>query len=100
MGAASLLLILPERAIQAAGEEWPQIAQSRGERVVKKKGSFEVTISSQQDWQIVEPNLRKLCAAILRGRETIREQQIVAERRQALEEESSNAENGKLLSVG
>jgi hypothetical protein len=76
----SLLLILQQRAIQAAGEEWLQIEQAWGQRVLWRKSTVEVRIGSQQDFQIVEPNLRRFCAAILRGRENAKEEEITAER--------------------
>jgi hypothetical protein len=88
----SLLLTLQERATQAAGEDWAQIAKSWGARVVKRKGYFEVKIASEEDWKLMEPDLRKLCSAILRGRKIVREQQVVAER-QGVNEELSDAGN-------
>jgi hypothetical protein len=90
----SLLLTLQERATQAAGACWSQISQTWAGRLVKKKGYCEVRISSQQDWQTIEPDFKKLCTAILQGRKIAQEEKIVAER-QELEGNMDASGNGQ-----
>jgi hypothetical protein len=86
----SLLLTLQERAALAAGKDWVEIAKLWGGRVVKRKGYIEVKIASADDWKTVEPEVKRLCSAIVRGRNSMREQQIVTERQEGL----SDAEAG------
>jgi hypothetical protein len=52
--------------------------------VAKKKGYVEVKIASANDWKMVELNAKRLCSAIVRGRNSMREQQIVTERQEGL----------------
>ena len=89
----ALLLILQERATQAAGASWPDIARAWGARVVQRKGYSEVKISSLDDWKTVEPDIKKLIAAIVRGRKLMQEQQVVSER-QSLQEAGDSAGDG------
>ena len=81
----SMLLSLQERAIQAAGQEWAAMSQAWGTRVIQRKGYVDVRITSGDDWQHLEPDLRRLCAAIVEGRKSLQEkslqeQKAVAER--------------------
>jgi hypothetical protein len=85
----ALLLTLYERAIQAAGLCWSQVSQVWADRIAKKKGYFEVKISSQQDWQAMGPDFRTLCASILQGRKEAQEQRVTAEQ-QEFEAAASN----------
>jgi Holliday junction resolvase-like predicted endonuclease len=82
----SLLLTLQERAALAAGKDWLEIEKSWGTRVLKKRGYIEVKIASVDDWKLLELDAKKLCSSIVRGREAIREQQILTERQVGIEE--------------
>ena len=82
-----------DRAIQAAGLDWSQLAQTWGDRVAKKKGYSEVKILSEKDWAAIAPDLKRLCSAILRGRQIIQKEQMDAER-EGLKEEINDAGDG------
>jgi hypothetical protein len=79
-----IVLAFLDRAIAAAGDDWMKIATSWGARVAKKKGSAEIKVVSADDWKTIEFDVKKLCGAIMRGRKLIREQQIVTEQREQL----------------
>jgi hypothetical protein len=81
----SMLLSLQERAIRAAGQEWAAISRAWGARVIQRKGYIDVRIASGDDWEHLEPEVRRLCAAIVEGRKSLQEkslqeQKAVAER--------------------
>jgi hypothetical protein len=86
----AVLLTFLDRAILAAGEEWSEIAKLWGGRAVKKKGAVDVKVASLNDWKTIEPDVKKPCSAIIRGRQTIREQQIVTEKYEGLGETEDN----------
>ncbi len=88
----ALLLTFWERAVRAAGDEWSRAVQAWGSRVAKKKNYFELKIPSEKEWNVLEPEFHKVCTAIVRGRQTLREQQIAAERL-ALKEDTTDAVN-------
>ena len=90
----SLLLTLQERATQAAGASWSQISKTWAGRLAQKKGYCEVKISSQQDWQMIEPDFRRLCAAILQGRKIAQEERVAAEQ-QELQSNVDASENSQ-----
>lgn len=89
----SVLLMLYERGIQAAGADWFEVAKSWGERIVKRKGYSEIRISSQQDWKAAEPEVRRLCDSILHGRKAAQEKRVTAERHE-LERVINDTKNG------
>jgi hypothetical protein len=72
----SIVLTLQERAIRAAGQEWAAISQAWGARVVPRKGYAEVKIASGEDWKKLEPEVRRLCAAIIQGRNSLQEKSL------------------------
>jgi hypothetical protein len=80
----SVLMTLQDRAVTAAGKDWLDIAKAWGGRVLKRKGYFEIKIASADDWKTLEPDVKRLCSAIVRGRNSIREQQIVTERQSGI----------------
>lgn len=77
-------MTLQDRAVTAAGKDWLDIAKAWGGRVLKRKGYFEIKIASADDWKTLEPDVKRLCSAIVRGRNSIREQQIVTERQSGI----------------
>lgn len=82
----SAVLTLQERATVAAGQEWTAIASAWGVRVVKRKGYVDVKIASSDDWKRLEPDVKKLCRAIVEGRKSLREQQVADEQREVAKE--------------
>lgn len=81
----SAVLTLQERATIAAGQEWTAIASAWGARVIKRKGYVEVRIASGEDWKSLEPDVKRLCVAIVQGRQSLQEQQAVDEHKVAKE---------------
>src|SRR6516162_5179940 len=80
----SIVLTLRERAIKAAGREWVTVSQAWGPRVLQKKGDVDVKIASDDDWRELEPNVRRLCVAIVEGRkQSLQEEKAVIEREDA-----------------
>ena len=48
--------------------------------MLKRKGYVEVKIASGEDWKNLEPDVKRLCAAIVQGRKSLQEKQAVNER--------------------
>lgn len=77
----SIVLTLPHRAIMAAGREWEGISQAWGSsRVTQRKGDVDVKIASADDWNKLEPDVKRLCAAIVEGRKSLREKSLQEEK--------------------
>jgi hypothetical protein len=76
----SVLLAIQERAAIAAGQQWAAISQGWGNRVIKRKGYTEVKVASDNDWKKIEPDVKRLCAAIVQGRKSFQEEQAADER--------------------
>ena len=72
----SMILTLQERAVKAAGQAWATISQAWGARVVPRKGYVDVKIASGEDWRKLEPEVRRLCAAIIQGRNSLQEKSL------------------------
>ena len=62
------------------GEAWEAISEAWGPRVVQKKGYAEVKIASDDDWKKLEPDVKRLCAAIVEGRKALREKSLQEEK--------------------
>jgi hypothetical protein len=76
----AIILSIQERAIIAAGQEWIDIEKAWGERVIRRRGYTDVKIASSEDWKTLEPDVKRLCAAIVQGRRSLQEQQAAGER--------------------
>jgi hypothetical protein len=76
----SIILTLQERATKAAGQEWPSISQGWGTRVIQRKGYVDVRIASGEDWAKLEPDVKRLCAAIVEGRRSLQEKSLHEEK--------------------
>jgi hypothetical protein len=72
----SMMLTLQERAIIAAGQEWKATSLAWGSRVVQRKGYAEVRIASDDDWVKLEPEVKRLCVAIVEGRKSFQERSL------------------------
>ena len=76
----SIVLTLRERATTAAGAEWVAISQAWGPKVLQKKGHVEVNIASDDDWKQLEPDVKRLCTAIVEGRKSLQEKALQEEK--------------------
>jgi len=89
----SLLILAHDRAIQVAGQEWQQITQKFSANIIRKKGHSEIKLASEQNWKQIEPDIRKLCKAILAGRQKLQEERLTAERLE-LEQQLKDVKEG------
>jgi len=76
----SMILTLQERAIIAAGKEWAATSLAWDSRVVQRKGYVEVRIASADDWEKLEPEVKRLCVAIVEGRKSLQERSLQEEK--------------------
>jgi hypothetical protein len=82
----SMILTLQERAIIAAGQEWAATSPAWGSRAIQRKGYVEVRIASGDDWEKLEPEVKRLCVAIVEGRKSLLQEQKAEVEREVVKE--------------
>ena len=87
----SLLLTIQERATKAAGDYWHHAVKAFATRLIKRKGYYDVKITSEKEWYEIEKDVLSLCEAIVKGRRAMRELRIASERQGAKEEIAEEA---------